>query len=90
MIEISQTHTSIPLQVRLETCILLLLLTLAPLGPSESEIRRRLTSEEEQDEFISAPIDPSGNSTGTGYIIDGLDLEGYQYVFPGLPFYLHG
>ena len=47
-------------------------------GPSEIEIRRRLTSEEEKDELTSATIDADDDFTETKYLLYGLDLEEQQ------------
>lgn len=47
-------------------------------GPSEMEIRRRLTLEEEKDEIASATIDSNGDFTETKYLLYGLDLEEQQ------------
>ena len=56
-----------------------------PPGPSESEIRKRLTLEEEQDELASASINISDDATETKYLLLGLDLEPIQCVFSGSP-----
>ena len=56
-----------------------LVLILEFLGLSESEIRRRLTLEEEKESFASA-TDSSDESTETKYLLYGLDLEERQYV----------
>lgn len=45
------------------------------LGPSELEIRRHLTLEEERDELDSAALNSSDNFTETKYLLYGLDLE---------------
>lgn len=48
-------------------------------GLSESEIRRRLTLEEEQDALVSTIVDPDDNFTETKYLLYGLDLEDQRY-----------
>jgi hypothetical protein len=53
-------------------------LTPIPPGPSEMEIRRRLTLEEERDNVASATVDPDDNFTETKYLLFGLDLEERQ------------
>jgi len=53
-------------------------------GPSELEIRRRLTLEEEQDEAMSTAIDSVDGFTQTKYLLYGLDLEEQRCVPPGL------
>lgn len=58
-------------------------------GPSEFDIRNRLTVEEEQDQIASAAIDSwtddDEDFTEMKYLLYGLDLEGQQYVFRLLP-----
>ena len=53
-------------------------------GPSELEIRRRFTLEEEE-ELNSTAGDSDDASTETKYLLDGLDLEvqqcGFSVVF---------
>ena len=66
----------------LYTSWLLLILVLP--GPSELEIRRRLTLEEEKDDAASTTIDSSDEFTETKYLLYGLDLEGQQCVFLGM------
>lgn len=53
-------------------------------GPSELEIRRLLTLEEEKDEAASTAADPVDGFTQTKYLLYGLDLEEQQCVPPGL------
>ncbi|KAF9777691.1 hypothetical protein BJ322DRAFT_1114826 [Thelephora terrestris] len=48
-------------------------------GPSELEIRHRLTLEEEKDDTSSTAVDPSDDFTETKYLLYGLDLEQRQY-----------
>jgi hypothetical protein len=56
-------------------------------GPSESEIRKRLTLEEEKEEkeekatVASSAITSSDAFTKTKYLLYGLDLEEQQYVY---------
>ena len=47
-------------------------------GPSELEIRRRLTLEAEEDELASAVVDLDDTFTETKYLLHGLDLEEQQ------------
>ena len=47
-------------------------------GPSESDIRRRLALEEEEDELSSATVDTDNTFTKTKYLLHGLDLEEQQ------------
>jgi len=78
---ISPTPTSTRLLVRLIVNILWALLILVLSGPSESEIRRRLTLEEERDAAAaSTTIDSVDDFTQTKYLLYGLDLEEQQYV----------
>lgn len=72
------THTSTHLLVCLTTNAVWPLLILVILGPSESEIRRRLTLEEEKDEVTSIAIDSIDDFTQTKYLLYGLDLEEQQ------------
>ena len=67
--------------MRLISCILQSLLIPIPSGPSELEIRRRLTLEEEKDAVASTMINSSDDFTTTKYILYGLDLEEQQYVY---------
>jgi hypothetical protein len=53
-------------------------LTSIPPGPSEMEICRCLTLEEERDHVASATVDPDDNFTETKYLLFGLDLEEWQ------------
>ena len=55
-----------------------------PPGPSELEIRRRLTLEEEEGEVTSTMMDSSDKFTTTKYLLHGLDLEEQQYCLPAL------
>ena len=59
-----------------------MLLILELSGPSELEIRRRLTLEGEQDDLDPIAIDLDGDFTETKYLLFGLDLEGQQYGVP--------
>lgn len=77
---INLTHTSTPHPVRPVAWALSLSLILYQQGPSESEIRRRLTAEGEEGELVSIVIDPSDDFTETRYLLYGLDLEQQQYV----------
>ena len=61
-------------------CVTPLILELP--GPSELEIRRRLTLEGEHDELDPIAIDLNGDFTETKYLLFGLDLEGQQYGVP--------
>ena len=47
-------------------------------GPSESEIRQRLTLEQEEDELASTAVDLDDTFTMTKYLLYGLDLEEQQ------------
>ena len=47
-------------------------------GPSESDIRKRLTLQEEKDELASAAIEADDVFTETKYLLYGLDLEEQQ------------
>jgi hypothetical protein len=51
-------------------------------GPSELEIRKHLTLEEEKDSIASATIHSSDDFTETKYLLYGLDLEEQLYEFP--------
>jgi hypothetical protein len=65
-------------------CILEASLILILPGPSELEIRRRLSLEEEKDKAASTTIDPSDDFTETKYLLYGMDLEEQQWVLPQL------
>ena len=55
--------------------------TITPLNqhrPSEMEIRRCLTLDEEKDELASTMIDADDDFTETKYLLYGLDLEDQQ------------
>ena len=84
MIEISPIPTSTRLLVCLIINVLRSLLILVLSGPSELEIRRRLTLEEEKDEVTSVTINSIDDFTQTKYLLYGLDLKEQQCVFPGL------
>ena len=60
--------------------LLRLLLILGLSGRSESEIRNRLTLEEESDRLASTVIESTDDFTETKYLFYGLDLEGKQYM----------
>jgi len=78
---ISPTPTSTHLLVRLTVKILWALIILVRSGPSESEIRRRLTLEEERDAAAaSTTTDTVDDFNQTKYLLYGLDLEEQQYV----------
>lgn len=83
MTRTSLTRTSTFLPVCLITYISRSLLILIPPSPSELEICRRLTLEEEKDEIVSTIVNFSDNFTATKYILYGLDLEEQQCVPPG-------
>ena len=61
--------------------MLLLLFILEFSGLSESEIRRRLTLEEENSMVDSPVIDSDDDFTATKYLLYGLDLEERRYAF---------
>lgn len=56
-------------------------------GPSELDIRKRLTAEEEADQLnstaVEALVESSNDYTETKYLLYELDLEEQQYVFNG-------
>ena len=79
--ESNPTRISTPRLVRLITrCCGFLLIILGLSGPSESEIRMRLTLEEESDGLTSTVIESVDDFTETKYLLYGLDLEERQYV----------
>jgi len=80
-IENSPTHTSTHRLVRFIAHRLSPPLIPDFLGPSESEIRNRLTLEEEMEDLASIAIDSDDKFTMTKYISFGLELEERQYVF---------
>ena len=47
-------------------------------GPSETEIRKRLTLEEEKDKLAFTLIDSDSHFTETKYLLSALDLEEQQ------------
>ena len=73
-----QTHTSTLHLVCRTSRFNLTLFNLEMKGPSELEIRRRLTVEEEKDELTSTVTDSGGEYTETKYLLYGLDLEEQQ------------
>ena len=79
-IENSPTHISILLQVCRIVSRILAILILKFSGLSESEIRRRLTLEEERELLASTVVDSDDYFTETKYLMYGLDLKEQQYV----------
>ena len=79
---ISLTHTSLHPQVCQATHALSHLLILVLQGPSELEIRKHLTLEEEKERISSTTVHSGDDSTETKYLLCGLDLEEQLYVSP--------